>query len=84
MSLLVSVNAFDIAAFFLYFLFTNRIDKYLSIKATVILINLPFRSRGGELKPMDALAATDRNTNEIVYQLYGLTDEEIAIVKGDA
>jgi len=30
------------------------------------------------------LVATDRNIDELVYQLYGLTDEEIAIVEGDA
>jgi len=46
MSLLVSVNAFDIAAFLLYCFFINRIGKYLSIEMAVILANLPFRSRG--------------------------------------
>ena len=29
------------------------------------------------------IAATERNINELVYQLYGLTDEEIAIVEGN-
>ena len=30
------------------------------------------------------IAATDRLIDRIVYQLYGLTDEEIAIVEGSA
>lgn len=33
--------------------------------------------------PADALiAATDQQIDALVYELYGLTDEEIAIVKG--
>ena len=28
------------------------------------------------------IAATDKEINRLVYQLYGLTDEEIAVVEG--
>ena len=28
------------------------------------------------------IAATDKEINALVYQLYGLTDEEIAVVEG--
>ena len=28
------------------------------------------------------IAATDKEINQLVYQLYGLTDEEIAVVEG--
>ena len=28
------------------------------------------------------IAATDKEINHLVYQLYGLTDEEIAVVEG--
>jgi hypothetical protein len=40
---------------------------------------------GAELAKVRAeIASTDRLVDQIVYQLYGLTDEEIAIVEGKA
>jgi hypothetical protein len=36
-------------------------------------VSLPLKAR---------LAATDRLIDQVVYQLYGLTEEEIAVVEG--
>jgi len=42
-----------------------------------------YQSSPGKLLPVKArLSATDRLIDQIVYALYGLTDEEIAIVEG--
>ena len=38
----------------------------------------------GHAAPLARIEATDRVIDRIVYQLYGLTDEKIAIVEGSA
>jgi UDP-glucose 6-dehydrogenase len=44
-----------------------------------------FDASVGKLKPlMERIAATDGLIDQIVYKLYGLTEEEIGIVKGKA
>jgi len=42
-----------------------------------------FNSSTAKLKPLlQGIELTDRLIDQIVYQLYGLTEEEIAIVEG--
>jgi hypothetical protein len=45
------------------------------MKSGKMMTNYNFCSSG-------VLAATDRQIDQLVYKLYGLTDEEIKIVKG--
>ena len=58
------------------------------------LSTLPVFDASVDLTPLDGLRAelaavqgqiaqTDRLIDQIVYQLYGLTEEEIALVEGD-
>jgi hypothetical protein len=44
---------------------------------------LDFDASVGKLQPlMERIAATDELIDQIVYRLYGLTEEEMKIVKG--
>jgi hypothetical protein len=46
-------------------------------------LRLEFDASVGKLQPlMERIAATDELIDQIVYRLYGLTEEEIGIVDG--
>jgi len=48
-------------------------------------IQREYESSVGKLRPLLArIAATDRLIDLIVYRLYGLTEEEVAVVEGRA
>jgi len=54
------------------------VDKMLDLHKQ--LQESDFASRRGPLERQ--IAATDKKIDELVYKLYGLTDEEIKIVEG--
>jgi hypothetical protein len=48
-----------------------------------VALGCPARPRWGEYMNSQ-IAATDRQIDQLVYELYGLSDEEIKIVEGEA
>lgn len=63
----------------------RKLHANLSDKAIEARIAREYEASLDVLRPIKArLAHTDRLIDQIVYQLYGLTDEEIAIVEGRA
>ena len=60
----------------------SRLLTYASVDGIRKLVSVyrQYSPRYREL--IERIARTDRLIDQIVYQLYGLTDEEIAIVEG--
>ena len=63
----------------------NKVSLDPSDRKTQELFENQFARSMSILEPLKALIkATDELIDEIVYRLYGLTEEEITVVKGDA
>ena len=63
----------------------NKARLGVSLSDTALLDRLRSRYEGSleQVLPIkDRLAKTDALIDRVVYQLYGLTDEEIAVVEG--
>jgi hypothetical protein len=65
----------------------QRYDRMVSLVETM----LDLQKKAAEMKAGHEktvverqIAATDRQIDQLVYELYGLTDEEIAIVEGQS
>jgi len=61
----------------------NKISINLSVRKTQELLENQFAKSMSILDPLKTkIKATDELIDEIVYRLYGLTEEEIKIIKG--
>jgi hypothetical protein len=61
-------------------------DHLVALVDEMLKLNkdLQGKSFDSEREPLERqIAATDKKIDELVYQLYGLTEEEIAIVEGE-
>ena len=55
----------------------NLVDKMLDLHKRLVSANVPDEKK----KIQRQIEATDKRIDELVYQLYGLTDDEIKIVE---
>ena len=61
----------------------RRIQPDLDRRGPLEALRAEWETSMGKLRPLLArLAATDRLIDLIVYRLYGLTEEEVAVVEG--
>jgi hypothetical protein len=63
----------------------SRHDKLVGLVDRMLVLMPKLRAAKSESEKatlQNAVAATDRQIDELVYELYGLTDEEIALVEG--
>jgi hypothetical protein len=63
----------------------SRHDKLVGLVDRMLVLMPKLRAAKSESEKatlQNAVAATDRQIDELVYELYGLTDEEIALAEG--
>ena len=63
----------------------SRHDKLVGLVDRMLVLMPKLRAAKSESEKatlQNAVAATDRQIDELVYELYGLTDEENALVEG--
>jgi len=63
-----------------------RHDKLVELVDKMLTLVPKLRAEENEAKKktlQNAVDATDRQIDQLVYELYGLTEEEIALVEGD-